>query len=156
MSNALTPEDELLQEQITRRQLRTLAWVVGVLSAGALALSFVEAEMHSYGKEATTTMPIWDWLQRGWLVIAVAPVVWVYRSPRKHPVLVAGGWFAITGLVLKLFDSSNGWSDDWGAAALSAFCVVTIAAIVIVVMPVLRLRRREQAELVPTARLHGD
>lgn len=153
----MTPEAELAQEHVVRRQLRRLVWVVGVLTACTLALSFATIEIFTSYSDPDTgrrVIPLWSWLERGWLMVAVAPMLWVYRSPQKHPVIVAAAWFAVTGLGLKLFEGDKVYSEDVAMPALSATFVIAIAAFVIVIMPALRLRRREQAELVPTARLH--
>lgn len=138
------------REQLVQRRLRIVVALVFGAASLALLLSFQTIEI-DYGDRFE---PAWDWPRRVWLGVAVLPLAWVVRSPRRRAVFVAAGWM-ILGLIAGnwLFTMPLGESENpMTTRPILRLLLAGIVGLVVVGMPVLRLLTREPPGL-PEARV---
>ena len=126
-----------------------------VVGAVLLALSFVRVTIT--GTHGTYVERVLDVPHRLWVFVALLPGAWVLRSPCRKPILLWAAWVIATaagldrvaGEVSPMYGTMEPWWPEFAGLIL----MLTEGALIVLVLPLIRLGDRELPKL-PRARVY--
>lgn len=148
------------REQVVQLRVRALTYLVIALASVTLMLSFVSLTKTNPSGLIRVERAM-DWTHRLWTVIVLVPAAWVLRAPRLGPVLTWAGWTIVSAAGLEAVTRGQPVNvietvePGWVQMVILVLWLVS-AAIVLIVMPLIRLGHSEPSSRLPAARIHHD